>query len=80
MNDQTVLRRKSDIRFRLVGEEGVVVRQTEAEVLAINDVGARVLELLENEATVGELIAAMTKEYDVEPTTLQRSSRNSSMN
>lgn len=37
----------SDVRFRVVGGEGVVVLQEAAEVLVVNGVAARVLELLD---------------------------------
>ena len=36
-----------DVRFRVVGGEGVVVRQEAGEVLVVNGVAARVLELLD---------------------------------
>jgi len=36
-----------DVRFRVVGSEGVVVRQDAGEVLVVNGVAARVLELLD---------------------------------
>jgi hypothetical protein len=36
-----------DVRFRVVGDEGVVVRQDAGEVLVVNGVAARVLELLD---------------------------------
>ena len=61
-----MLKHKDDVRFRVVGEEAVVVRQHAAEVLAINDVGARILALIDAKSTVGQLIETMSSEYDVE--------------
>ncbi len=65
-NLDRVLKHKDDIRYRVVGEEAVVVRQNAAEVLAINDVGARILALIDAKSTVGQLIETMSSEYDVE--------------
>ncbi len=62
-----VFRRKDDIRYRVVGDEAIVVRQNAAEVLALNDVGARVLELIDADKTLAQVIATMSGEYDVRP-------------
>lgn len=43
----TRYRLASDVRFRVVGGEGVVVLQDAGEVLVVNGVAARVLELLD---------------------------------
>lgn len=67
-----VLKHKDDIRFRIVGDEAVVVRQNAAEVLALNDVGARVLELIDATKTLAQVIDAMSSEYDVAPDDLER--------
>ncbi len=60
-----VLKRRDDVRYRIVGDEAVVIRQSAAEVLALNDVGARVLELIDAGETMGALIDTMVEEYDV---------------
>lgn len=65
-NLDSVLKHKDDIRYRVVGEEAVVIRQNAAEVLAINDVGARILALIDAKSTVGQLIETMSSEYDVD--------------
>ena len=65
-NLDRVLKHKDDVRYRVVGEEAVVVRQNAAEVLALNDVGARILELIDATSTVGQLIETMSSEYDVD--------------
>ena len=64
-NLDRVLKHRADIRYRLVGDEAVVVRQDAAEVLAINDVGARILELIDAKSTVAQLVETMSTEYDV---------------
>ncbi len=60
-----VLKRREDVRYRIVGDEAVVIRQSAAEVLALNDVGARVLELIDAGTTLGGLVDTMFEEYDV---------------
>jgi hypothetical protein len=58
-----VLRRNSDVRFRTVLDEGVVIKQDTAEVLVLNEVGARVLELLDGTRTVGEVETVLAAEF-----------------
>jgi hypothetical protein len=55
-----------DIRYRVVGGEAVVVRQRAGEVLAINPVGAFLLEGITEKATVAELVHELAAHYDVE--------------
>jgi hypothetical protein len=40
----TVLRRRPDVRYRLVAPEAVVIRQSVPEVMVLNGVAAEVLE------------------------------------
>jgi len=61
-----VFRPRPDVRFRVVGDEAVVVRQEEAEVIALNDVGASILALLDSRRSVGEVLDALVEEYDVD--------------
>ena len=68
----TVLKRKDDIRFRMVGDQAVIVRQSGAEVLALNRVGARVLELIDAEKSLSQVIDDMLSEYDAERTQLEK--------
>ncbi len=75
-NLDRVLKHKDDVRYRVVGEEAVVVRQNAAEVLAFNDVGARILELIDAKSTVGQLIETMSSEYDVDREELARDIEN----
>ena len=64
-----VLKRNPSVRYRIVGSEGVIVRQDTAEVIALNDVGARVLDLVgsagSESVTFGDVRDAMLDEYDV---------------
>jgi hypothetical protein len=61
-----LLRTRRDVRFRVVGEEGVVVRQEAGEVWVVNEVGARVLALLDGRRTVTAAMAILADEFDVE--------------
>jgi hypothetical protein len=67
-----VLKHRDDVRYRVVGDEAVVVRQQAAEVIALNDVGARVLELIDASRSVRQLIETMSSEYDVDHDELAR--------
>jgi hypothetical protein len=67
-----LLRRRSDVRFRVIEDEGVVVRQAAAEVLVLNAVATRMLALADGEATVGGWIDALAGEFEVERGDLER--------
>ncbi len=60
-------RRAADVRFRVVGGEGVVVRQSSGEALVVDQVGARILELLAERPTAAEIVRRLEAEYEVEP-------------
>jgi hypothetical protein len=72
LKDDAIYRARSEVRFRTVGEEGVVVRQDTAEVIAVNDVGASLLSLLRTPKSVAEMVEALLAEYDVDRDTLRR--------
>ena len=68
----TVLRRRSDVRYRHIEGEAVVVRQSSAEVLVLNEVGASVLDLADGERDVRGWIDALSEVYDTDPAVLAR--------
>lgn len=68
----TVLRRRSDVRYRRVEDEAVVVRQSSAEVLVLNEVGASVLDLADGERDVRAWIEALSEVYDTDREVLAR--------
>jgi len=68
----TVFRTRSDARYRNIGGEGIVVRQAVGEVLVLNEVGVRVLDLLAVGKPVGQLIGTLAAEYEVDSVTLER--------
>ena len=66
----TVLHLRSDIRHTRVGGEGVVLRQDDAEVLVVNDVAARVIELLDGSRSLADIVETLQQEYDIDADTL----------
>ena len=67
-----VLKRCADARYRNIGGEGVVVRQAAGEVLVLNEIGVRVLDLLEATLPVSGLLDALDAEYEIDRPTLER--------
>jgi hypothetical protein len=65
-------RLREDVRYRIVGQEAVVVRQEAAEVIALNEVGARVLELLSDAKGIDEVVDTLIREFDVDRSVLER--------
>jgi Coenzyme PQQ synthesis protein D (PqqD) len=68
----TVLRRRSDVRYRRIEGEAVVLRQSAAEVMVLNEVGAAVLDLADGESSVGEWIDALAGEYEGDSASIAR--------
>jgi hypothetical protein len=68
----SVLRRRADVRYRVIDEEGVVVRQTEGEVLVLNDTATRILALADGAAPVGAWIDVLIGEFEIGRQELER--------
>jgi hypothetical protein len=66
LNEGLILKPRADVRFRVIGDEGVVVLQEEAEVIALNEVGASIFSLLDARRSLGEVLEALLDEYDVD--------------
>lgn len=60
----SVFVRAKDVRFRAVGDGTVVVSQARAEVLGLNEVGGRVLALLDGETSVSGLVSHLSSEFE----------------
>lgn len=67
----SVLRLRSDVRYRMIEGEALVLRQEAAEVLGLNPVGSRVFELIDGRRSVAELLATLEGEYDVDRAELE---------
>jgi hypothetical protein len=68
----TVFCRCGDIRYRIIDDEAVVVRQEAGEVLGLNQTAARLLDLIDAKSTVSDLIDTLAKEFTIERTALER--------
>jgi hypothetical protein len=68
----SVLRRRTDVRFRVIDEEGVVVRQAAGEVLVLNDTATRILALADGVAPVAAWVDALLGELEVGRQELER--------
>jgi len=61
-------RRHPDAVYKIVdGEALIVVPGSEAQHLVLNEVGARVWELLDGEHDLGSIREELTSDFDVEP-------------
>jgi hypothetical protein len=67
-NDSLVLH--PDVVFRAVGDEGVVVDQRRPEVMVVNHLALRVLQLIQETGSRDAVLAALESEYQVEPTVI----------
>ena len=61
----TAYRVRPDVRFRLVREEAVVLKQDEGETLVLNEVASRILQLLDGQRTISEVAEALLAEFEV---------------
>ncbi|WP_456417678.1 PqqD family protein [Thiolapillus sp.] len=66
----TILQLKSDIRQTRLADEGVILRQEEGEVLVVNEIAIRFIELINGKRSMDELTGLLLQEYEVEPDTL----------
>lgn len=61
----TVLRICPGVLVKRVGKEGVVLVPGENRFLAVTEVGARTLELVDGATSVGGILSSLLEEYDV---------------
>ena len=69
---ETIYRRAPDVRYRILEDEAVVIRQRAGEVLGLNALGARLLDALDGAKSVGAVLAELASGYAVERATLER--------
>lgn len=70
LSSASILRRKSDVRYRILAGEAVVIRQGEGEVLGLNEVGARLLAEVDGERSLAAIAEQLLAEFEVEPAVL----------
>jgi hypothetical protein len=68
----TYLRRASDVRYRHIAPETLVIRQSTPEVMVLNGVAGRTLDLLGEGAMAGALVAALQAEFAAPPEEIER--------
>jgi hypothetical protein len=54
------------VRFRRVGDEGVVVNQAAVEALVLNDVALRLLELSDGTRTIADCASVIVEEFEAD--------------
>lgn len=59
-------------RFRRFEEEGVVIQQTTAEAIVVNDTAARLLELADGTHTLADCAEAIRAEFDADSGAIER--------
>src|SRR5260221_10239722 len=65
------VRMAPDVRFRLVGEEGVLLNLQTEQYLGLNTVGTRMWSVLGGAGSIQEAYDELLKEYEVEPAQLR---------
>lgn len=63
----THFRPRPEVRFRIIAGEAVVLRQDVGETLVLNEVGARVLQLLAAGTAASDLPERIVQEFAVSP-------------
>jgi hypothetical protein len=71
-NLERIYERSSEVRYRILEGEAVVVRQDVAEVLVLSEVGARVLELLDGKRNLVAVRNLLLIEYEVDEAQLEQ--------
>lgn len=65
-----------DIRYRVIDDEAVVVRQGEGDVIVLNQVAARVLQLVGEGLNTEKIGDMAVDEYDAPETTIRKDVKN----
>ena len=68
----TMRLRTEDISARTIGGETIVLDLPSSQYFAITGVGSRVFQLLAEDRTLDDLVAAITAEYEVDEPTARR--------
>lgn len=63
------LRQRSDVRYRTIDGEAVVLRQDAGETLVLNEAGAVILDRLAQGRLPDEVAAELVATFEVEPAT-----------
>lgn len=69
---EAVYRVCGDVRYRVVDGEAVILRQTDGEVVVLNRVGSRCLELIDGERSTEGMVDRMLAEFEIDRDSLAR--------
>ena len=72
IEDRTLLERRSDVRYRVLDGQAVVVVQESWEAVVLNELGTRILEMIDGRTTVEELLKQLAASYEVNRDELRR--------
>lgn len=72
LNADTKPARATDIRFRRILDEAVVIKQASAEALVINEVAAEFLQHCDGEHTIAEIAGLLADQFDAPAEVIQR--------
>ena len=67
MAETVAMAMNSRVRYRAVGEDGVLVHLDNAEVMVVNEVGLFLVQQLSQSRTTQQLVDAVVGEFNVEP-------------
>jgi len=70
LSPSSVLQLHSDIRQTRVSDEGIILRQEDGEILVVNEVAIRFVELIDGNRNLDELTDMLLQEYEVDRNTL----------
>ncbi|MDA8019632.1 MAG: PqqD family protein [Thermoanaerobaculia bacterium] len=65
-------RLREDIRFRVVGDEAVVLQLAGSQVMGLNPTGTRILELVEAGQKPEDIVETLTLETEGDPETVRK--------
>ena len=64
LDDDSILAPRRDVRYRMIDGEAVVLRQEVGEAMVLNEVGGRILQLLDGERRLGAIYRVLHEEFD----------------
>ncbi len=75
MSLSKTLKLQQDVRFRKFGDEGVLVRQDDGELVVVNRVGVDIIQLVKDGKSFPEIVDFISTNYDVDVETAERDAR-----
>jgi hypothetical protein len=60
-----------DVRFRQIGDEGVLVKQDDGDLIVVNQVGVDIIQLLQDGKSFSEIVDYISRNYDIDAKTAE---------